>query len=748
MKKGFRKIDINFIRQLTGNLDRNRVNLNDSGMNSVWQLVNKNYDSEIDIEEITSFINNLMEYDKNGNNDGILSNKEINKYLKDLRKKDDIYTPVNDIKAQTVREFLEIFINYSDKSSDNNTRTDNDDGSYSISTGPNNKKRITNFDKDNHIISIEENYYNKTTVKDANGNIIKIITREFYDKKEEIYENGKISRIDYYKQDDNDSPYLLIKKEYYENEIRSYTDFYSNNKVAYRTIKNGNREAFYCVTNGECAKYPEYEVIYGENSNYPQTKIEYENNEVVNEYHYDNSQHITSHVKYMNGVKVETSFAPSYANILISKKEDGVIDHHEQGDTGDCWLLDGLDALSTVSWGRQAIKDCISRDENGNIVVHLEGAYGKKKDFIVTPEEIEQADENDEWSFGDRDSVIFEIALEKYRRQFGERNDDGGKFEEISRLILGKNRYYVKLNEKSEISHYIELLKNNPDEYVIDTGFELEEGWHSICVKRVETGVDGKTYVILSNPYDNRAEIRMTKTEFLNKVGYIEVTKRPDKYKNTKVEDINSDSKIGTFKMGTKSSNQKFLSILCSLYSKPEGEKLIKQIIKHDSKGNIIIEFPNTNYPMVISKYDIARAQFSGMYSTGDDDVTALEIALERYANKDNNNTPESVNYTDYTQMSADEILSLLSGEEYETWHSIPDVIKGLNLDYINSEVYTVEYNGEYYSVKRVETNALGQIVFVLTSPIDTSIELKYTSEEMLHFDLCHHLCKRKFEIL
>ena len=62
---------------------------------------------------------------------------------------------------------------------------------------------------------------------------------------------------------------------------------------------------------------------------------------------------------------------------LFSDKNKGVngeIDEAVfQGSTGDCWLLSGVLSLSYTQEGKQAIKDAIKQDENGNYQVTFKG---------------------------------------------------------------------------------------------------------------------------------------------------------------------------------------------------------------------------------------------------------------------------------------------------------------------------------------------------------------------------------------
>ena len=770
------KSDFNseFIKNLNGSLDKrtfmNRINniKNEKEKNALcelWLHVSENSDNKVDINEITVFVNRLLEEDKKGNNNGTIDNKEIKNYIKDTRTNYDLSGLSENVKVETVKEFLEIFAQFSNKHDKTSVKTNNEDGSYSTYIEEEHRgnkfynptsnsiskiiKRKKNYDNDNNLISIEETDGNKTTVKNPKGEIIKVITIDSWKatRTEEVFEQGSLIEKYNYKFD------KLLTRENFQKGKRTGTDYFGEDGSMVCTSKVfGHAEQFYQVKDGVVSDKIDYRVEYDDTPKI-MTKYEYENGILVNKYTYDNHSVVSQCTKYKDGKEVTSidMLANRNTSHKVIDEIDGVIDDFNQNnEVGDCWLIAGLQTLSQTTWGRQAIKDSIKEDSDGNITVHLEGAYGSKKDFTVTYKEIAEAIDNNTMASGDRDIIAFEIAIEKYRNQYNEKIDDGGRFEEISRLILGKNRPFSLLTNSGEYISALNQFKNNPDKYAIYASFELEDQYHAYTVKRIEKDSKGKEYVIFSNPWNSRAEIKMSKSEFVQKVDTISVVTRPEKYKDYYAKELFSDSQIGDFKMGTKVNNTGILSVIKGLYATPDGKELLQDIIKKDNLGNIVINFPGKNYPITITKQDINTAQASGYFSTGDDDVTALEIAIDRFYNKDNNNTLEELEHKDISDMSIDEIMNLLTGDTFEgrsksSWDNSLEYIDtnpNYYRDYViiankyvrDGDLYHVQTN--HCLIKRVEKNALGQTIIVVTQPEDTSVEIKYTVEEFKSWDM------------
>lgn len=309
---------------------------------------------------------------------------------------------------------------------------------------------------------------------------------------------------------------------------------------------------------------------------------------------------------------------------------DGYIDPSTQGISGDCWLLSGLSALSETQWGRDAIKEAINIKENGDIIITLKGAYGNKKQFKITSSELEAAKNNNKYSTGDIDVLAIELAVEKYRKQFGE-TLDGGFNEEVFRLITGSHNTQ-RISEKNNIKGLLNKAKANPEKYAISACFYLGESagrdaYHAYNVARFEIDENGRNIVVLTNPWDSRREIRITEEEFMKYIVDIEVLANPKG--NTQSPSTSSDGKIGATRSARKGTD---FSVAPAIHAVAKAyPDIIRESIHHDTSGNFRITLKGVNKTYSVSAKEIAKAKDSGRYTEGDDDIIALEIAMEKY---------------------------------------------------------------------------------------------------------------------
>lgn len=94
-------------------------------------------------------------------------------------------------------------------------------------------------------------------------------------------------------------------------------------------------------------------------------------------------------------------------DISDGNTKDGEIGDTKQGATGDCGLLSGVNALSYTEEGRKAIKSALDY-QDGYTIVHT--ACG---DYVVTDKEVSLTKADSQYSDGDDDMIIFELAIEK-----------------------------------------------------------------------------------------------------------------------------------------------------------------------------------------------------------------------------------------------------------------------------------------------------------------------------------------------
>ena len=95
---------------------------------------------------------------------------------------------------------------------------------------------------------------------------------------------------------------------------------------------------------------------------------------------------------------------------IISDGTVGATKQSEQ--TGDCYLLSSLNALSETSWGKEAINNAIESDGQGGYNVTFYNAEGEQEQINVTSDELAATPEK--YSSGDVDMKIIEVAAENF----------------------------------------------------------------------------------------------------------------------------------------------------------------------------------------------------------------------------------------------------------------------------------------------------------------------------------------------
>jgi len=94
---------------------------------------------------------------------------------------------------------------------------------------------------------------------------------------------------------------------------------------------------------------------------------------------------------------------------------NGVIEASAQGDyMGDCWFLSGLTSFSYSDKGRQIIQDTIKDNGDGTYTVNLQGV---KQSYSFSEAEITEARNSGNYSTGDDDVLLMEIATERFLRE-------------------------------------------------------------------------------------------------------------------------------------------------------------------------------------------------------------------------------------------------------------------------------------------------------------------------------------------
>lgn len=113
------------------------------------------------------------------------------------------------------------------------------------------------------------------------------------------------------------------------------------------------------------------------------------------------------------------------------------------------------------------------------------------------------------------------------------------------------------------------------------------------------------------------------------------------------------------------------------------GKKLIKNAIKPDGAGGAVITFKGAKGEQKefhISVNEIIKARESGIYSSGDDDMIAMELAVEKYLikfghlyeDRKQDIGTESGKAITGNGLSGSEFVELLSGKQTNTHYALP----------------------------------------------------------------------------
>lgn len=224
------------------------------------------------------------------------------------------------------------------------------------------------------------------------------------------------------------------------------------------------------------------------------------------------------------------------------KDEIGRIGYFKQGNTGDCYALAGLIALSQSDKGRRFIKDNVKRDKDGNCHVTFRG-FKENNTFTVSKAEYESF-ENAKLSTGDTTTKVIEIAYRKCLTQngtaaqkFQSEKLNGGHSEDFIRDFTGLNsetteslfsasfRYERKTSEK--VIALLDDLATKKGNFSVTVASKSEEdasfgffNWHAYCM----CGVDKKNKrVSIIDPHNTSQTISLSYDEFLGNYKRISV---------------------------------------------------------------------------------------------------------------------------------------------------------------------------------------------------------------------------------
>ena len=492
---------------------------------------------------------------------------------------------------------------------------------------------------------------------------------------------------------------------------------------------------------------------------------------------------------------------------------DFVIDGSYQGETGDCWLLNGLQALSRTQWGQKAILNSISQLEDGSYQVILKGntykvtqqeinnvlnpkatvftlqegeelyVDGTLKDLsqkdtttvrvdnnlvhegvtivdkngnetVYTPDDLTamryeegysiNSDSYYKFSSGDLDTLIFELAFEKYRNG----SIHGGKAREVILALANCTE------ETTELLDGLLRIERNPGEYanevMIHTGnYDSKTGtdWHSVSIvsftKDENGNIDTITY---SNPWHSNELTTESYKTFKGKVVGSQISLFRDISYNPDFK-IDSNLNIEEYQACEKRDLSETAKIIKQYIARNGGT--LENTVTQNEYGSFEINFPYKEEPVIVYPFEIEIAKQSKNYDTGDDDLTILEVAIEKALNNINPSSDEVLALFDTVkdvntfaqEMSKSKNISIDIDSKSNSFGATEKIdIKMINLQsFVNNSNYFVvgysDMNGKYFYLKGIETAPNGSKVFVLSYEDNPDLEIAFTDDEFMQMN-------------
>lgn len=198
------------------------------------------------------------------------------------------------------------------------------------------------------------------------------------------------------------------------------------------------------------------------------------------------------------------------------KAPNGKIDNFTyQGNSGDCWLLAAINAISRSPKGLKILNNSLKLNPDGSVTVRLNGV---NKSYTISRKDLYAARE---FATGDLDVRAIEIAVERYLMETKRDDINGGWSGDAFDILLGGNKKSWKwLGTKLEDTYKEKInnpnilvtasISNADDESKVkaSNGEEIHSNHAYTVVK-----ADDK-YVYLINPWDSSKLLKLSYAEF------------------------------------------------------------------------------------------------------------------------------------------------------------------------------------------------------------------------------------------
>lgn len=194
------------------------------------------------------------------------------------------------------------------------------------------------------------------------------------------------------------------------------------------------------------------------------------------------------------------------------------------------------------------------------------------------------------------------------------------------------------------------------------------------------------------------------------------------------------------FKQGT-SGDCWLLASIKAIALKPEGLKILNDSITTDANGNVIVNLKGVDQSYTFTQAEILM---NNQMSSGDLDVRALEMAIDKYLYENKNNSFEANDLNGNLAKTAYKILLDKEGEDLEITNENIDkfnqpnfVATVYNSSNSNKTIYAL--NNKQENVELIDEHAYSVVrsdekyVYII-NPHDTSEELKITRENFINF--------------